>query len=413
MMLWAALLALTALAGLLAAWPFLRPETRDGNDADAALELYRDQSRQLEREMADGTVSQADGAVLRREIERRVVALARAVEGRQMTVLSGRERIFAVAVVAGWVVMGGTFLYTVTGRPDLAQAPLPPRPDPVATLMPPSGSMLAPTPTPTPTPAPAQAPLADVDTMIAQLAARLEAAPDDLDGWKMLGWSYAGVGRFDQAALAYGRAAELAPQDADILALQAEALVRAGAGQVSDAARDLIGTSLSLDPANARARYLQGMTMVQDGDVKGAVDLWLDVLDASPADAPWRADLRDRIAERAPAAGIDLSDRPEFAQAAPASGAAAGPTAADIAAASQMSAGERQDMIRAMVDGLAERLEAAPDDPDGWLKLIRARVVLGEAEAAAAALAAARAALAARPAELARVAALARDLGLE
>lgn len=407
MMLWALLLALAAIGAVAAAWPFLRRETRDGNDADAALGLYRDQSRQLEREIADGTVSQADGAVLRREIERRVVALARAVEGRQMTVLSGRERIYAVAVVAGWVVMGGAVLYSVTGRPDLAHAPVPPKPDLTANLLPPSGSMLV------PTPAPAPAPLADVDTMIARLAARLEAAPDDLDGWKMLGWSYAGVGRFEQAALAYGRAAELAPQDADILALQAEALVRAGAGQVSDAARALIRSSLTLDPANARARYLQGVAMDQDGDAKGAVDLWLSVLAASPSDAPWRADLRDRIAERAPAAGIDLSGLPDFAQTGPVSGATAEPTAADIAAASQMSAAERQDMIRAMVDGLAERLVAAPDDPDGWLKLIRARVVLGEADAAAAALADARAALAARPTELARVDALARELGLE
>ncbi|MCB2141558.1 MAG: hypothetical protein KDE02_00170, partial [Rhodobacteraceae bacterium] len=51
------------------------------------------------------------------------------------------------------------------------------------------------------------APLADVDTMIARLAERLEADPDNLDGWKMLGWSYAGTSRFEDAAGAYARAA--------------------------------------------------------------------------------------------------------------------------------------------------------------------------------------------------------------
>jgi cytochrome c-type biogenesis protein CcmH len=38
-----------------------------------------------------------------------------------------------------------------------------------------------------------------------------------------------------------------------------------------------------------------------------------------------------------------------------------------------------------MVDGLADRLETSPRDVDGWISLVRSRVVLGETEAAAAA----------------------------
>jgi cytochrome c-type biogenesis protein CcmH len=44
-------------------------------------------------------------------------------------------------------------------------------------------------------------------------------------------------------------------------------------------------------------------------------------------------------------------------------------------------------MIQGMVDGLASRLEQSPRDPDGWIKLIRSRMVLGEAELAKQALA--------------------------
>jgi cytochrome c-type biogenesis protein CcmH len=43
-------------------------------------------------------------------------------------------------------------------------------------------------------------------------------------------------------------------------------------------------------------------------------------------------------------------------------------------------------MIRGMVDRLAARLKAQPRDADGWIRLMRARVVLGDPTAASAAL---------------------------
>jgi cytochrome c-type biogenesis protein CcmH/NrfG len=53
--------------------------------------------------------------------------------------------------------------------------------------------------------------------------------------------------------------------------------------------------------------------------------------------------------------------------------------------AAGMSADDQQAMIRSMVDGLEERLATSPDDLAGWLRLIRARGVLGETDKARAA----------------------------
>ncbi len=39
--------------------------------------------------------------------------------------------------------------------------------------------------------------------------------------------------------------------------------------------------------------------------------------------------------------------------------------------------------VRSMVDGLAERLQRSPRDVDGWTRLMRSRVVLGEKDVAA------------------------------
>lgn len=64
----------------------------------------------------------------------------------------------------------------------------------------------------------AKAQLADVETMIARLAQRLETKPDDAAGWRTLGWSYASTGRPLQAVDAYRHAVRLNPDDAEVQA---------------------------------------------------------------------------------------------------------------------------------------------------------------------------------------------------
>ena len=59
-----------------------------------------------------------------------------------------------------------------------------------------------------------------------------------------------------------------------------------------------------------------------------------------------------------------------------------GPTEADVRDAQNMSEADRQAMIQGMVDGLAARLNETPGDPQGWARLIRARVVLGQTDQA-------------------------------
>lgn len=55
-----------------------------------------------------------------------------------------------------------------------------------------------------------------------------------------------------------------------------------------------------------------------------------------------------------------------------------GPSRDDIAAAAQMNPDERAAMIQGMVDGLSEKLTENPDDPEGWVTLLRARKVLNQ-----------------------------------
>ena len=151
--------------------------------------------------------------------------------------------------------------------------------------------------------------LPDVNTMIDRLAARLKTTPQDLEGWRTLGWSYFHTGRYEQAVAAFE-------------------------------------TALKLDPGSAELKlsYEQAKSKASGGD-------------APSMEAP---SVETGTAE---AAGDPLQSE----------------NAAAIAAMSEQ---DRNAAIRSMVDGLAERLKSAPRDEEGWIRLMRSRLVLGEKDVA-------------------------------
>lgn len=77
---------------------------------------------------------------------------------------------------------------------------------------------------------PAGQTLPDVDTLIQRLAARLQTAPNDVKGWRLLGWSYFHTERFNEAAAAYAKALELEPNSVDLRSSYDEAKSKASAG---------------------------------------------------------------------------------------------------------------------------------------------------------------------------------------
>ena len=105
------------------------------------------------------------------------------------------------------------------------------------------------------------------------------------------------------------------------------------------------------------------------------------------------------------------ADTPEPATL-PAVNPAPGPTAADVQAAGGMSSGDRATMIGGMVQQLAERLAASPHDKDGWLRLMRSYMVLGQPDKASAALGSARQAFKDDATALAEFDAAANQLGM-
>lgn len=258
--------------------------------------------------------------------------------------------------------------------------------------------------------------LDDVDTMIQRLEARLGKDPTDGEGFRMLGWSYMMTGRAQQSLDPFRKALALLPQQANVHAGYGEALVSVAGGTVTDEAKSEFDRALALDPAEPRARYFAALFQAQHGDRKGALEQWIALANSASPDAPWQAEVREKISEVSQALGVDVSTRLTAATpsarsaevAAPAGGAGAG-----IGALSgRFVEGDRQAMVTQMVDGLAERLKRNSRDVDGWTKLLRSRMVLQQGDQAARDLASARAALAEDRPALDRLEGEARDLGV-
>lgn len=215
--------------------------------------------------------------------------------------------------------------------------------------------------------------------------AAADGAPAAKD-WRVVGWAYAENQRPEEAAAAYRRAAGIEPGNAENWSSLGEVLQTSATTVVPEAAA-AFEKALKLDPSDARARYFLAVQKDLRGDHKGAVDDWLAFLKDTPPGAPWEADLRRTIEQSAAKHRIDVAGR----MPAPGAGGTStagipGPTPEQLAAASAIPPGQQDEMAKAMVQRLADRLKENPRDAEGWIRLMRSRMVLGEAEAASEAL---------------------------
>jgi cytochrome c-type biogenesis protein CcmH len=169
-----------------------------------------------------------------------------------------------------------------------------------------------------------------------------------------------------------------------------------------------------------KARYFLGLAAEQDGQKEQAAGIWRQMLAQAPRDAGWVDFVRASLARVEGRAVAGADGRPETGPAAPPQSgprpgqdAGAGPSREDMAAASQLTEEQRNEMVRGMVQRLADRLKENGDDLDGWLRLMRAYMVMGDRDKARATVSDARKALGADPEKLRRVNDVAKSLGLE
>jgi cytochrome c-type biogenesis protein CcmH len=379
-MLWLAITVLMAGAVALASWPFYRrTKVADGASAD----IYRSQLTELEREEAAGLISKDDARMARIEVQRRLIATAGARNTAKDSSMTLTDRTTFIAIATS-VAIGSAIIYSTVGAPGIASS---------SQGFSASQGMAGGTPIDASGDSQStQKGVAPVDQMIGSLEARLTSEPNDVEGWRMLGWSKFRTDDFSGAAAAYARAAKLAPDDAETLSAYGESLSRAAGGMVTPEATQALQAAIKADPNDARARFLLGLKKDQEGKPQDALNVWLAMLKSAEPNAPWYDEVRGRAVELSQSASIDIASRlppPRSANAATADGPV-GPSAAQVSEAQAMAPEARQAMVDGMVARLDSRLKANPNDLDGWKRLIRARRVLGQADLAEKALANAR-----------------------
>ena len=228
----------------------------------------------------------------------------------------------------------------------------------------------------------------------------LSGHPEDGRGWEVIAPVYLRLGRFDDAVKARRNALKLNGATAERESALGEALVFAANGVVTAEAKAAFEQAIALDANGVQARYFLGLAAEQDGDRTQAAATWRALIAAAPPDAPWLDLLRSALARVERGAG----------------GVAAGGSSTDASddqAAVQLGPEQRKAMIEGMVNRLSERLHRDGADVDGWLRLVRSYMVLGEPDKARAAVVDARRALAGDAVKLRRLDDLLRGLGLE
>ncbi|HZF95184.1 MAG TPA: tetratricopeptide repeat protein [Allosphingosinicella sp.] len=228
---------------------------------------------------------------------------------------------------------------------------------------------------------------ATIEETIAQVRQRLQQDPDNDQGWFTLGVLLRGSGDAGGAQRAFRRAMELRPNNADYVGYLAESLLLASSGAPPPEAERLFRRALEIEPGHPQARYYLATMRDMRGDHRGALDDLVALLRTAPADAPWAPQVREAAERIAQVNGIDIAGRlPAAPPPSTATAGIPGPTREQLEAARGIPPGQQNEMARGMVDRLAARLAADPRDADGWIMLMRSRMMLNEPERAREAL---------------------------
>jgi cytochrome c-type biogenesis protein CcmH len=367
MTLWFVMAVMTAAAVFAVLWPLSsRPHIAA---ADNDVRVYHDQLEEIGRDRASGRIGDAEAEAARVEVSRRLLAAADRAAGDRPVFSPWRRKAAAITALV-LLPIASAVIYLMLGSPMLPGQPLAARLD-------------------------------QGDPPIAQLVARVEAhlktAPEDGRGWEVLAPVDMQLGRYDDAVKAWRNAVTFSGSTAQREASLGEALIAQANGTVTAEAKKAFERAVALDAADAKARYFLGLAAEQIGQREEAAAIWRGLLTSAPADAPWIQFVRSALARIDGASAANVP----------------GPSSDDVAAAGELSPEQRQQMIRGMVDRLAARLKSDGGDIEGWLRLVRAYIVLGERDKAHTAVVEARRGVGGDAEKLRRLEELVKSLGLE
>lgn len=228
-------------------WLGLRSPEGKADRKQANLAIFRDQLAELEREKSEGSLAESDFEQAKRELQRRLLEEVEPDAAATTPGTHGPSRKLAVAILVLMPVLA-VLGYGMLGNPNALD--------------------------PTRIAAPPQMTQEQINDMVAKLAARMEANPDNMQGWLMLARSYKTMGRYAEAAEAYGKAEKVINDDPELLASYAETLAMATGNGLTGKPSQLVERALKIDPQHPHSLFLAGAAAMEAGDNKKGIAYW-------------------------------------------------------------------------------------------------------------------------------------------
>ena len=256
-----------------------------------SLPIYREQLQELQADLANGTIREAQFHEAEQELKRRLLEESRV----QVTPMIGSNRQrWIAATIALALPLASFALYRLLGQPNSFATP--------ATTA--SAENITPQ---------------QFAIMTQRLAVKLREQPNDPLGWNMLAKAYMALGRANDGIMAYDRAVLLAPDNASLLAEYAHALASRDNNSFGGRPRELIAQGLKLEPNNPRILALAGSAAYEAKDFSAAIDHWEKLL----AQVPKQSEITDEVMASINAARAALEQKPSATASAGVSGTVA------------------------------------------------------------------------------------------
>ncbi|MFB2551025.1 c-type cytochrome biogenesis protein CcmI [Ensifer soli] len=342
MVFWILVSVLTAVTAAFLILPALFGGERHVPAGDHDVEVYRDQLDEISRDEKNGLIAGEEAGFARAEVARRLLAAARTA-GASATERAPMARRLAFLFALLCLPAMALPFYLRTGSPGMPDQPL------AARLADPGN---------------------DMNILIARAERHLETNPGDGAGWDLLAPIYVRQGRFEDARNAFTQAIALLGPTPERYGGLAESIIALSGGTVTPEAQEVLRRSLAINKDDPRSEFYLALALEQEGKTAEALDAFRSMAAGAPKDAPWLPLVNEHIAMLGGAGEAPPGD----------------PDAAAVAAAGAMEAGDRAEMIRGMVDSLAERMKTEPENFEGWMRLVRSYAVLDDRARAADAL---------------------------
>ena len=256
-----------------------------------SLPIYREQLQELQADLANGTIREAQFHEAEQELKRRLLEESRV----QVTPMIGSNRQrWIAATIALALPLASFALYRLLGQPNSFATP-------AATA---SVENITPQ---------------QFAIMTQRLAVKLREQPNDPLGWNMLAKAYMALGRANDGIMAYDRAVMLAPDNASLLAEYAHALASRDNNSFGGRPRELIAQGLKLEPNNPRILALAGSAAYEAKDFSAAIAHWEKLL----AQVPKQSEITDEVMASINAARAALEQKPSATASAGVSGTVA------------------------------------------------------------------------------------------